>query len=180
MIQASYAIVPHFFNGLLGRDSKFYLDAFCESTIKIKKQRITRLDLQFHNLQSRLEHSILWGIMERLLNTTSFGPTFAQTHDALRRIDWQSFSAFRNRVMYVGSFWPFADDLRYCDLTKDFCHPDILAALSPSQEIEAPFAPQYFAVSKLFRTMLYLMFVDIASLAPAFSSEAQALQTASP
>jgi hypothetical protein len=160
----------------LGRDSKFYLDAFHESTIKINKQKFTRFDLQTHNLQSRLDHSTLWAITERLFNTTTFGTNFAQTHQALQATDWSSFSAFRNRVMYVGSFWPFAEEQDYCDLTREFCHPEIIAALDPLQNVLAPFAAHYFAVGKLFRSILHLMFADIATLAPAFLSEATALQ----
>jgi hypothetical protein len=159
----------------LGRDSKFYLDAFCESAIRIKGQRITRLDLQFHNLDSRLEHSTLWSITERLLNTVNFGPTFLRTHEALRAIDWPSFSGFRNRVMYIGSFWPLSEMENSCDIAKDFCHPDILTALDPLQETMAPFATHYFEVGKLLRKILHLMFADIAGLAPALSSEAAAL-----
>jgi hypothetical protein len=160
----------------LGRDSKFYLDAFYESTIKIKKQNVTRLDLQTHNLQSRLEHSTLWAIIERLFNTTTFTANFAQTQQALRSIDWSTFSAFRNRVMYVGSFWPFSEAQESCDLAKEFSHPEILAALDPLQNVAAPFAADYFAVGKLFRSILHLMFADIATLAPAFLSEVRALQ----
>jgi hypothetical protein len=160
----------------LGRDSKFYLDAFHETAIKLKRPRIIQLDLQSHNLQSRLEHSTLWAITERLLNTATFGPNISPTHDALRAIDWSSFSAFRNRVMYVGSFWPFADAQGSCDLAREFCHPEIFAALDPLQDVAAPFAAHYFIVGKLFRTILHLMFADIATLAPAVSSEAMALQ----
>jgi hypothetical protein len=160
----------------LGRDSRFYLDAFHESTVKIKKQNVTRLDLKIHDLHSRLEHSTLWAINERLFNTTTFAANFAQTHQALRAIDWSSFSAFRNRVMYVGSFWPFSGEQGSYDLTREFCHPEILAALDPLQSVVAPFAAHYFAVGKLFRSILHLMFADIAALAPAYSSEAMALQ----
>jgi len=160
----------------LGRDSKFYLDAFYESTIRVNKQKVARLDLQTHNLQSRLEHSILWAITERLFNTTTFGTNFYQTHRALRTVDWSTFSTYRNRIMYVGSFWPFEDVQESCDLARDFCHPEILAALDPLQNVVAPFAAHYFAVGKLLRSMLHLMFADIAVLAPALLSEAAALK----
>lgn len=159
----------------LGRDSKLYVDAFCETTVKIKGQKITRLDLQLHNLQSRLEHSTLWSITERLLNTTTFDPKFSEAQTVLRSIEWSSFSAFRNRIMYVGSFWPLLDQQGSGDLVIEFCHPEILAALAPTKGVVAPFADHYFVVAKQFRTILHLMFSDLAALAPAYSPEAASL-----
>jgi hypothetical protein len=111
---------------------------------------------------------------ERLLNTTTFEPSFAKVHEALRVIEWSSFSGFRNRVMYVGSFWPLSEVV---DANGLDCHPEIFAAVGPTQDVIAPFADYYFTVGKLFRSILQLMLADISMFAPAVSSEAVALQT---
>jgi len=160
----------------LGRDSKLYLDAFHESILRTNKIRITYLDLHVYNLASRMEHSTLWSLTERLLNTTNFDGTLAQLRSNLQRIKWDNFSVFRNRVMYVGSFWPFSDEITTCDLPRPFFHFDVLQALDTSLDIQAPFAEQYFIAAKHFREMLYHMLHDIARLAPALAREAEILK----
>jgi hypothetical protein len=164
----------------LGRDSKFYLDAFHRTEIRIRRgersERVIELDLEIYNLQSRMEHSTLWAITERLLNTTIFEPDLAATQSALKRIDWSKYSTFRNRVMYVGPFWLLSRTLEECDLTREYCHPEILRALDPTQDSVPPFSEEYFTVAKLIREALHLMVADLASLAPALTLEAGALR----
>lgn len=159
----------------LGRDSKLYLNAFHETEFKKKKQKIIELDLEIYNLHSRLEHSTLWSITERLLNTTVFEPPLGALQSDMKEIDWQKFSHFRNQIMYAGGFWPLIDDYAACDIANKFCHPEILNAVNDTQINSPPFSGEYFAAAKLIRRALYLMISDIASLAPALQVEADAL-----
>jgi hypothetical protein len=64
----------------------------------------------------------------------------------------------------------------FCDLFQNFCHTDVLGALNPSQEIEAPFAQEYFLAAKALRHLLFLMLGDLANLAPALATEVKALE----
>lgn len=159
----------------LGRDSKFYLNAFHETVLKRRKQQIVELNMELYNLHSRLEHSTLWGITDRLLSTTIFEPALGSVQAALKQINWHRFSHFRNQIMYVGGFWPLHDTYCACDIANNFCHPEIVKALDVTQASSPPFSAEYFEAAKLMRRALYLMISDIASLAPALLVEAEAL-----
>jgi hypothetical protein len=160
----------------LGRDSKFYLNAFHETPTKRGKQKVVDLDLQICNLASRLEHSTLWAILERLLNTTVFETSLTTVQNDLKQIEWERYSGFRNRIMYVGHFWPLSNQPDQCDLINGFCHPEILKALGQADDSLPPFSAEYFEAAKLIRKALYLMIADLAALAPALAPEAEALR----
>jgi hypothetical protein len=160
-----------------GRDSNCYLDAFFPVERKNRTQKLTEYFLKFHKLPDRLTHIVLWNLVSRFLETTFFNDELAECRTALRCIDWDHFTRFRNAVLYHGAYWPFADENEKCDMLLFVCHPDILGALDSANAKLAPFAADYFVAGKLFRRTLHLMLADIAKLAPALRPEADAIQT---
>lgn len=161
----------------IGRDSPFYLDAFFEATPKSKKKLAEdRFDMKLHKLPERLTHAMLWGLTERLTNTTTFEGDLSELKVQLRAINWEQFSNFRNTLLYDGAFWTKLDVYEECDLIKLVSDISIYRATSGGSFNAVPFAKEYFSCMRLFGSALGLMFSDLARLAPALAVEATALQ----
>jgi hypothetical protein len=162
----------------VGRNSPFFIDVFFENEQE-KRKRIAeeRYDMKFHKLPERLTHAILWGLIERLINTTTFDANLSEQKAALRAIDWADFSNFRNSLMYDGAYWTKLDVYEECDLITLISDISIYRAASHARNFETlPFGKEYFRCMSLLGSTLALMFSDLARLAPALATEAVAVQ----
>jgi hypothetical protein len=155
----------------LGRSSKIYLDAFCETERRVGKARIKVYEtLRAHRLDDRLTHDVLWALTGRLVDTTTFDDDLREIQTELRIIDWEKFTSFRNSVLYDGSFWPLNTDMDACDLLKPIHNTQMkTAAILESTAEAAPFAGDYFVIGTLLRHLILGMLQSIAKFAPALS-----------
>lgn len=161
----------------LGRSSHIYLDAFYETEQKVGKLKKPSYDmLRVHNLGKIFTHEVLWGLTERLIDTTSFEGELRELQDKLKLMDWDKFSGFRNSVFYDGGFWPLQQDVASCDLVKGVQSTDMKNAAWLNRPLSPPFAEEYFVAASLFRDVMKGMFQTIADLAPAVSSEVRAFE----
>jgi hypothetical protein len=166
----------------VARSSPFYLDAFFPVTEK-RGKRLTeeRYDMKFHRLPERLTHAVLWGLTERLIATTTFDGDLADLNAALRTLDWDDFSHFRNSLMYDGAYWTKLDNYQECDLVNFVSDISIYRASKRDGSLDAiPYGLQYFRGAGLLESTLSLMFSDLARLAPALAVEAAAVRGLSP
>ena len=163
----------------LGRSSSIYLDAFFETERRVGKEKVTFYEtLRVHKLRERLTHAMLWGLTERLLDTTKFEGELRELQTQLKITDWDKFTGFRNSVFYDGAFWPLSPDVTACDLTK----PVHSQHMSDAAWLEGgtsfpPFADEYFITARMFRKLITGMLQTIADIAPAVSVEIQAFET---
>lgn len=160
----------------LGKSSNLYLDVFCETERKVGKLKLKFYDtLRIHKLDERLTHKMLWGLTERLLDTTTFEGELLEIQTELKILDWDSFTSFRNSVYYDGSFWPLSATIQACDLTTGVHQIQIAdAAQLENAASSSPFAGEYFAVATLFRKLIVGMLQTIADVAPAIKLEVEA------
>lgn len=165
----------------LGRDSSYYLDAFFEVKLKRRKGLVEqRFDMKIHRLPERFTHAMLWGLTERLIETTAFENELAQLRLGLRKIDWKDFSKFRNYLMYDGAYWTKLDSYEECDLINAVSDIGIYrAATGAGVPSSLPFAEEYFSVLHLLRSALSLMLGDIARNAPLIQAEVDAIHAPS-
>jgi hypothetical protein len=158
------------------RNSKIYVDAFYETEHKVGKRRVKSYDtLRVHGLEARLTHDVLWSLVTRLLDTTTFDRDPREIQTQLKIVDWDKFSSFRNAIFYDGSFWPRSESMSECDIIAPVQNVQISAAvLLGNTSAVVPFAEEYFFVARLFRRLLASMFWSIAELAPAVRTEVEA------
>jgi hypothetical protein len=156
----------------MGRDSQCYLDAFVTTERRVGKSKMAVYEtMRVHKFPERLTHAMLWPLVLRLLDTTTFEGELLAAQTALKIVDWEKFSALRNRIAYDGAFWPMADDLPRCDLVADVVIDEIVNAAWLDAEVSSPFASEYFKVARLLRLMLSGIIENIAKLAPAIANE---------
>lgn len=160
----------------LGKSSSLYVDVFCETERKVGKLKVKAYDtLRIHKLDERLTHKMLWGLTERLLDTTSFEGELLETQTQLKILDWGTFTSFRNSVYYDGSFWPLSETIQACDLIAGVEQIQIAeAARLDDLRSSPPFAGEYFAVATLLRKLIVGMLQTIADIAPAIKLELEA------
>jgi hypothetical protein len=158
--------------------SPYFLDAFLEIQLSRKKGLIeNRYDMKLHRLSGRLTHSVLWGLTERLINTTTFSTELSMLKAELRKVDWQSFSKFRNLLMYDGSFWTKLENYDDCDLINLVSDVSIYRASSGEKNYEhLPFGREYFYVVDLFKSVLSLLLGDLANQLPALRGEVESVR----
>jgi hypothetical protein len=163
----------------LSKSSDVYIDVFFETERKVGKEKKKYYEtLRAHKLGERLTHVMLWGLTERLLDTTNFENNLRDLQTELKIKDWEKFTSFRNSVFYDGGFWPLSPDSALCDLTKGVHHAHMVdAAWLERSSASTPFADEYFAVARLFRELIIGMLQTIADIAPAISGEIQAFDT---
>jgi hypothetical protein len=158
-----------------------YIDAFFETTRRVGKERLTFYEtLRIHKLRERFTHTMLWGLTERLLDTTKFEGELLELQTELKITDWDKFTGFRNSVLYDGAFWPLSPDISSCDLTQ----PVHIQQMSDAAWLEGdgnspPFADEYFTTARLFRKLITGMLQTVAEVAPAISVELNAFETLS-
>lgn len=160
----------------LGRDSKLFLDAFFETERKVRGQKTKLYDtVRVHKVGERLTHELLWAVTARLIDTTIFNEELRAFQTDLKITDWESFSRFRNRIFYDGSFWPLRENMSMCDLISVVTNSEIIAAASlEDSESSPPFAREYFRTAALLRKLISGMFGTLAELAPALNREVDA------
>lgn len=160
----------------LGKNSNLYLDVFCETERKVGKLKVKFYDtLRIHKLDERLTHQMLWGLIERLLDTTTFEGELLEIQTQLKILDWGSYTSFRNSVYYDGSFWPLSATVQACDLISGIQQIQISeAAQLENVTSSPPFAGEYFAVATLLRKLIVGMLQSIADIAPAIKLEIEA------
>jgi hypothetical protein len=160
----------------LSKSSNLYLDVFCETERKVGKIKVKFYDtLRIHKLEERLNHKMLWGMTERLLDTTTFEGELLEIQTQLKIFDWDSFTSFRNNVYYDGSFWPLSATMQACDLTTGVHQMQLAeAAQLDTAASSSPFAGEYFAAATLFRKLIIGMLQTIADVAPAIKLEVEA------
>lgn len=161
----------------LGRDSKFYLDAFAATEVKRNKKKVEVFEtIRVHRLDDRMGHSTVWTMFDRLLETTSFEGQLARQKNDLRKTDWGRFSAARNRMMYDGGFWPMSDQIESCDLQQYVSSLETYHAIFNAAPATTVFASEYLMSCRTLHETLLLMTDDIATLAPAIAEEAAAIR----
>lgn len=162
----------------IGRSSNHYVDAFYETIRTVKKKKLVTHDtLMIHKLDDRLTHRVLWGLTERLINTTSFPENLQSIQTDLKIVDWGEFMSFRNSMLYDGGFWPYRESFGECDLTKPIHLPELReAAFLDNDLASAPFAPHYFKTALLLRRLVVGMLASIQELAPGIEPEVKALK----
>ncbi len=139
----------------LGKSSNIYLDAFFETERRVGKEKVTFYEtLRVHKLQERFTHVMLWGLTERLLDTTKFEGELREFQIQLKITDWDKFTGFRNSVFYDGAFWPLSPDVTACDLTKPVHIQHMAdAAWLEGGTYSPPFADEYFVTARMFRNL---------------------------
>lgn len=161
----------------LGRDSKFYVDVFSSTEVRRNKKKVEVFEtFRVHKLDERMGHSTVWAMFSRLLETTDFQGALADTKRELRQHDWDRFPAFRNRLMYDGSFWPLSEQMEQCDLAQYVSNLEIYNALFHSVPTTSIYASEYFAACRQLHETLSLMIESIAELAPAIAAETVAIR----
>lgn len=162
----------------LGRSSKLFLDIFPISVRKVGKNKVLFYDtIKIHRLDDRLTHELLWALTSRLIETTRFEEDLIETQTCLKLIDWDSFSSFRNSVMYDGAFWPSHADMDACDLCAGVFSPLMAeASLLAEAAQNAPFASEYFLAAAHFKKIIEGMLESLAELAPAVGVQVEALR----
>jgi len=158
-----------------GRDSKLYVDAFHRNVMGNRKYQRCLLEIKFHNLGQRLTHDVLWMIFRRLLFTARFTGDLVEVQTALRRIDWETFSRYRNKMLYNGGYWPFKDEMDYCDLCLNNIHPALTTFDRQESSFPIEGANDYFLAQLYLRQMNCLLLSDIAHFAPKLAIEVRAL-----
>lgn len=159
----------------LGRDSKIYLDAFDERVQTVGRQRTKVYDtLRLYKLPERLTHKMLWGLTQRLIDTTKFEGDLQRVQIDLRKTDWNEFVGFRNKIFYDGGFWPMHADMNLCDLVQASYIDKMVRAAWFEPDSRAPFAEDYFVVGRLLRELIRGMFQTIAEIAPSLAIQVSA------
>lgn len=161
----------------LGRSSDLYLDAFCETERKVEKQRKKFYEtLRVHKFGERLTHEVLWALTARLIDTTTFQGGLQALQTRLKLTDWDTFTKFRNKILYDGSFWPLHDQVANCDIVSAKHRAEMVRAarLDHASESSAPFAEEYFLACSLFRGLILGMLQSISEIAPSIASEVRA------
>ena len=162
----------------LHKDSNVFVDAFYETKIKKGKQQVSSYEiLRFHKLDERLTHAILWPLLRRLIETTTFEHSQLPIQEGLHLIEWEKFSKFRNAVFYNSAFWPKREEYPVCDLVRIVENEDMKRVSrlgGPGQG--APFAADYFKAASLLRQLLAGLIESLSKISRPLEVELKCLE----
>jgi len=98
----------------VGSQSKLYFDAFYHRVVSRKR---TDIGFLFFDLPARFEHSVLWGILDRISHVTTGEASLVSLLQRVQAADVPTLSGERNRLIYQPTSWSMEEDAKQSDLS---------------------------------------------------------------